>query len=489
MRPRLPAAHGQTTTELAVLLGMLFMVAAGALVMLNPSIHGIFRRTTECVIGDVCQNGEETSSAHPPAPPAVPIPVADHEPLSACAELRDRARRLAGGLPNESNVIGRELALIDQSEMDGKQVSREFALDLLKQQIDEFLGQFATMRSIAIKTGSKKLTEILYTLTDTKDYLEAAKAGYAYGDDLVSGQSLRGLSARIRDDAVRLNTLLVDSGIADEVGGHLSELLGPAGALAYKTARLAIDFTYAFGQVYFDKKSAELAKQQMAGMLARYNAVLSKIADLQAELASRGCNPETQLPMGVANCQATPSTFWRTPDVPASYRRLLHCDSRVQDPDMRPHFDGCSVEVWQSVLGQTVGLVPIPSLCSGPGGVPIPCANRLFPDYTGDPNEPLAGIMFSDIEDRNFDREHPTRPCDRHDQCYQTPGRDRRDCDDEFYFSALQTCANSSAATNPRLFSECRRMAAAYTTALRAKGESAYEEDQVRNSLCCRVTK
>jgi hypothetical protein len=72
--------------------------------------------------------------------------------------------------------------------------------------------------------------------------------------------------------------------------------------------------------------------------------------------------------------------------------------------------------------------------------------------------------------------------CDRHDECYQTCGSDRADCDARMYQDMRETCAKSG--ENAEVRSECMRWAGIYYKALRVGGEGAHRERQAQVCAC-----
>lgn len=148
---------------------------------------------------------------------------------------------------------------------------------------------------------------------------------------------------------------------------------------------------------------------------------------------------------------------------------LRWCTQRVQN--QKPHwFDGCSVP-WQAALvGQ---LVP------------------EFLDFTGDINEPIAGVRFSRLQQGAF-----SGACDLHDACYQTCSTDpsaRELCDAAFLETAKQSCQNANLSRNYEhsdgtvtdLLLECEGIADTYHFFLRRFGESAFDERQRQYCQCC----
>jgi hypothetical protein len=72
--------------------------------------------------------------------------------------------------------------------------------------------------------------------------------------------------------------------------------------------------------------------------------------------------------------------------------------------------------------------------------------------------------------------------CDRHDECYQSCGSDRANCDARMYQDMREICQRST--ENAQVKSECMRWAAIYHKALRVGGEGAHQGRQEQVCAC-----
>jgi hypothetical protein len=556
MRSRLLPTHGQSTTELAVLLGMVFMVAAGTLAMLNPSIHGIFQRTTECVISDVCEDG--TASLLPPMwPPSTPSgsnPPTDRGDEKGPSEAMPECSALEAQLQRDKDAFKEQHldpASIEKSlqELDEwTKATEEARRDALKTGFEALLGGAAEIANNA-ELKVKATRDFLQFMQDrhVPNYLlRTARAAVqaAYQDYVNDGILVTSLKAvQVGDELDNAFTLfrnevaLIANGEAsgdasirsaindprlrqflesDEEGRVLlaefeSSLfttglplvvkeLGPATSLASFLVDYAYDAKkWATGRAQILQRStlSETQLNAIRSLSDELKCTVRKLNDCRQGRPITSCHAEPT-PVRFASCQVLQpplnSSFdvssggtVKTPDVQTDYQRLIgECSARVQNPSIPYRYDGCSVPPVLSAVGTVLE---------------EEIGKRLFhkskfPDYTGDFNEPLPGVKFSDATSakdssigpyRPTNSFVPTKACDLHDQCYQTPGSNRQACDQLLYDTAVKTC-NDNIIGDQRKLNECREMAKTYRDMLSRFGEPAYEEDQVRNSLCCRVT-
>ena len=110
-----------------------------------------------------------------------------------------------------------------------------------------------------------------------------------------------------------------------------------------------------------------------------------------------------------------------------------------------------------------------------------------------DPNRPLPmcpGVRFGCDEDDGEANcpEGINLPCNRHDFCYQTCGRTREQCDDEFFIDMLVVCAFLSPAEDELCGEACAVVASQYFTAVSLFAGQAYENGQNRSCQCCQNT-
>lgn len=80
------------------------------------------------------------------------------------------------------------------------------------------------------------------------------------------------------------------------------------------------------------------------------------------------------------------------------------------------------------------------------------------------PNNPTFGASFKPA-------------CDTHDTCYETLGKLKEDCDNQFYNDMVAICSNSYA-DSPKKLWVCKKVAGAYYYAVNKRGGEPYRQAQ-----------
>jgi hypothetical protein len=471
MRSPFTAAHGQSTIELSMVLGLVVAGTAGALATLNPSVRGILQRTTECVISDLCIDSTiGGGSSQPGGTTGLPISPPVSGSQSECEERRTRIERLSRTQRTLQDAIDKTQALIDSAVAD-RTVDVVKALHNLA---SAFVTQFRQIRQAAELVGDPKLLRNLYRLNHIVQDWEAFD----------ERKNVRDTVQRLKDDVMQLRDVLREESY-DAAGDYLAtSFFGPVGELAYKVLRLGIDVIADTGNVYVDSKTVEEAKVHLATMKTQFDRVQRLIEQLRSNLPAKcslegpagGLDNCHELPLPTTDFDVNSGGTVKTPALQPTYQRLIaECPVRIQNPAKHHQTDGCSV----------------PPLGSAVAGTLLQFRDLGIPDYSGDFNEPFPGVKFSDVPlaidptGRTPGSVLPTKACDLHDQCYQTPGSNRQVCDQLLRDTAKRTCQAVLSKGNPDLLRQCNDLADVYYAMLRVGGEQAYEEDQVRNSLCC----
>lgn len=130
--------------------------------------------------------------------------------------------------------------------------------------------------------------------------------------------------------------------------------------------------------------------------------------------------------------------------------------------------------------------------CSSPGG----CVNGAWKyDYDGcsmpawlanalniDANNPAGG------KDTQFAKCIPSAQggtgCDRHDECYQTPGASKESCETAFKKDLISICGASR--ENRSVKTRCYRWARRYYWAVKYRGKKAFDDRQAALKQCAR---
>ncbi len=222
-----------------------------------------------------------------------------------CEKRRAARDRIAAGLPVQEEAIRRTEAQLAASEKGVTEAGAEKRQVLLEGAIQEAKGyaadvltsanalrsQVAMLREMQIDKAKRDLLirSLDTVIFDGEDLARAAQAGRE------GGEALRGKVDKLSRQLLPLaDKLLLQSGIAEKAGEELSEKLGgPLGALAFRGARLSIDFTVAVGKGKISARDREVARKNldtMRGQLRRANA---RLAELDRELAD-GCAAGTR---------------------------------------------------------------------------------------------------------------------------------------------------------------------------------------------------
>ncbi len=217
-----------------------------------------------------------------------------------CERKRAARDRLAGRLAVQEEAVRRTEAQLEAAKKGIVEASAERRRVLLEGAVQEAQG-YATKVLTSAKyirsqvdllkafQADKKKRDMLIRSLNTAIFegeglATAAKAGYEGGQDL--GKRVDKLSGRILPLA---DKLLMESGIAENVGEELSGTLGgPLGELAFRGARLSIDFTAALGKGRIGESELATAQKNLATMRRQLDLARDRISGLDREL-SDGC--------------------------------------------------------------------------------------------------------------------------------------------------------------------------------------------------------
>jgi len=218
---------------------------------------------------------------------------------AAECETRKAARdRLADGLPVQSDAIRRTEAQLEAAQKEVTEAGAEKRQLLLQGAIQEAKG-YATdvltsakaLRSqVEVLNGLDKgkrdllIRSLNTVIFEGEGLAQAAQAGYE-GGDVLRGK-VDSLSGQILSLA---DKLLMQSGIAEKAGEELSEKLGgPLGALAFRGARLSIDFTVAIGKGRIGEAERETAQRNLDTMRGQMQRARQRITELDNDM-KEGC--------------------------------------------------------------------------------------------------------------------------------------------------------------------------------------------------------
>ncbi len=230
------------------------------------------------------------------------------KPALAPAECERRKAvrdRIAAGLPVQEEAIRRTEAQLAASEkgvaeaaVEKRQVLLEGAMQEVKGYAADVLtsakalrSQIALLKEMQIDRAKRDLLirSLDTVIFDGEDLARAAQAGRE------GGEALRTRVDKLSRQLLPLaDKLLMQSGIAEKAGEELSEKLGgPLGALAFRGARLSIDFTVALGKGRISERDRETAQKNLDTMRSQLQRARQRVSGLDRERAE-GCGGRRQ---------------------------------------------------------------------------------------------------------------------------------------------------------------------------------------------------
>jgi hypothetical protein len=224
------------------------------------------------------------------------------KPRSAaeCGKMQTLRDQLASGLPVQEESIRRTEAQLEAAQRGISEASAEKRQVILEGVVQEVKGyatevltsaeflrsQVALLKELEVDKGKRDLLIRSFNtaIFEGEGLAKAAEAGYRNGEEIRS--KMDRLSREILPQAYKL---MLESGIAEKAGEELSEKLGgPLGALAFRGARLSIDFTVALGKGMISETERKAAQGNLDIMRGQYQRVKKRIAELDRDLAE-GC--------------------------------------------------------------------------------------------------------------------------------------------------------------------------------------------------------
>ncbi len=216
-----------------------------------------------------------------------------------CGEMQAARDRLVSGLPVQEEAIRRTEAMLEaalkgiQEASAGKrQVLIEGAINEAKGYATDVLtsakhirSQVDLLKGLEIDKGKREL--LIHTLNtvifEGEGIAQAAQAGYKGGE--VMRSKVDRLSRELLPQTYKM---LLESGILEKAGEEMSEKLGgPLGALAFRGARLSIDFTVALGKGMISESERQSARKNLDIMHRYHRRAKERISELEKGLAQR----------------------------------------------------------------------------------------------------------------------------------------------------------------------------------------------------------
>lgn len=230
-------------------------------------------------------------------------------PIFDCAGDAATINRLVAGLPGQEATLKRAEAALDAAREDAQHDSAEAREKWLEATIKMLASQASgiadsSQKLLAREEGLKaagisanaaarfKFLEKVKQIHELGEKLEHAsnayQAGNAYGNSALVQQTARELTAQIGE----AGKLLVDSGIAEEVGGKLAlALWGPIGEAGFNGINTGLDLLAGSLQAAFSAADADQAARNLEVLRSQYQRSQDRIYELQQEVAENCPNP------------------------------------------------------------------------------------------------------------------------------------------------------------------------------------------------------
>lgn len=216
-----------------------------------------------------------------------------------CGEMQAARDRLVSGLPVQEEAIRRTEAMLEaalkgiqEASAEKRQVLLEGAVNEAKAYATDVLtsakyirSQVDLLKALEIDKGKREL--LIHSLNtvifEGESIAKAAQAGYK------GGEEMRSKADRLsRELLPQTYKMLLESGILEKAGEELSETLGgPLGALAFRGARLSIDFTVALGKGMISESERQAARKNLDVMHRQHRRAKERISELDKGLTQR----------------------------------------------------------------------------------------------------------------------------------------------------------------------------------------------------------
>lgn len=222
-----------------------------------------------------------------------------------CVQTRQVYERMSAGLPLQREQLAKYEQQIHNSTQLRPAISEEARSLAIKAAYDEARRIATSAAVVRARLGAMKLdgvsaekrTEWVRTLHDWDKLHEqieniekantAATAGRQFGEDLPA------LGKTLQERALRLNQLVVDSGLAETAGEELAKYgFGPAGSMAFRVAKFGIDSAYVTGKQFLNESEIAQARATYDHLRSQYSQTEEKVNNARDDLAQL-CNAKS----------------------------------------------------------------------------------------------------------------------------------------------------------------------------------------------------
>lgn len=212
-----------------------------------------------------------------------------------CVQTQKVYERMNAGLPMQREQLAKYEEQIRNASNERPAISEEARTLAVKTAYDEARNIAKSAAVVRARLGAMKLdgvpaekrTEWMRSLKDWDDLNDqidklptAYLAGAQYGEDLPT------LGKTLQERALRLNKLVVDSGLAETAGEELAKYgFGPAGAMAFRAAKFGIDATYVTGKQVLNEAEIAQARATYDHLRSQYSQAEEKVNNARDDLA------------------------------------------------------------------------------------------------------------------------------------------------------------------------------------------------------------
>ena len=201
-------------------------------------------------------------------------------PVMADAINRTELQLKGAGEDISKAKVEMNLALMEAALKEVKDYVREFlrTTEALRSQVEAFANMDPKIRDNLIRSlqGLQKHGDMIEALTRSAD--KAYKERHAIQKEL----------SYLLNLILHTEKLLVESGVAAEIGDSLAHSFGPVGVYGFRISKLSIDWGTAFEQGRLSKKEYQQAKKKLELMREQYLRAQAKITAIEAVMG-RDC--------------------------------------------------------------------------------------------------------------------------------------------------------------------------------------------------------
>lgn len=215
-----------------------------------------------------------------------------------CAQTRQVYERMNAGLPMQREQLAKYEEQIRNATRERPAISEEARQLAIKTAYDEARNIAKSASVVRARLGAMKMdgvapekrAEWMRSLKDWDELHEqieqidklstSYQAGKQYGEDLPT------LGKSLQERALRLNKLVVDSGLAETAGEELAKYgFGPAGAIAFRAAKFGIDSAYVTGKHVLNEQEIAQARATYDHLRSQYGQAEEKVNNARDDLA------------------------------------------------------------------------------------------------------------------------------------------------------------------------------------------------------------